>query len=43
MTPGTLVLHLPSLVGGMANSVPQLLCLSLGGEARLGTGGDRAQ
>lgn len=37
------MLHLPSFVGGMANSVPQLLCLFLWGEVRLGTGGDGAQ
>lgn len=41
--PGTLMLHLPSFVGGMANSVPQLLCRFLWGEVRLGTGGDWAQ
>lgn len=37
------MLHLPSFVGGMANSVAQLLCLFLWGEVRLGTGGDWAQ
>lgn len=43
VTPGTIELHLPSFVGGMANSAPQLLCLFLWGEVRLGTGGAWAQ